>query len=115
MAGRLCELNTAEKLETIFGNHLKFFSGLTDNYCKDLASHGCRCMILRMDSAIVTRPTTRTTRTTRTSTIRTANVRASGKKEQMLDPSIVNNRFIILDGIDYRSDNISQTIYYLEV
>ena len=114
MYGRLCELNTAEKLKTIFGNHLKSFSGLTDNYWKDLASHGCRCMILRMDSAIVTRPTTRTTRTTRTSTIRTANVRASGKKEQMLDPSIVNNRFIILDGIDYRSDNISQTIYYLE-
>lgn len=92
---KLCKLNTASMLKNIFGKNLKFFAGQTDNYWKDLESKDCKCMVLRIDYR--------------------DHVRSAGKKDQIFDSSAVNDKFVILDGIDYRSNMSSHVIYYLEV
>lgn len=95
MYKKFCELNTQSMLEKILGDNLQFYKGKTDNYWKDLESKDCKCMVLCIDYG--------------------DNVRSAGKKDQMLDYSVVNNKFVILDGIDYRSNMSSHVIYYLEV
>lgn len=84
-------LSFMEKL----GESLKKFSGRTDEYWKDLEPKGKKYMILRMEGGNF--------------------VRSAGKIGEDLGVSNINNKFLILDGIDYKSNNAAQTLYYMEV
>lgn len=43
------------------------------------------------------------------------NVRSAGKADELLSSADIRNKFVILDGIDYRSNSNYRTLYYMEV
>lgn len=77
------------------GNNLITFSGVTDSYWKDLEPKGKRFMIISMGEGDF--------------------VRAAGRNGGDLSFSAIKNRFVILDGIDYKSNSASRQLCYMEV
>lgn len=84
-----------DKIAEMFGDNLKSFSGRTDGYWKDVEPKGKKYMILRMQTGNY--------------------VRSAGEKDGDLGSSDINDEFRILDGIDYKSNNASHTLLYMEV
>ena len=82
-------------LKEILGDNLKEFAGVTEGYWKDIEPSGKRCMILRMESGNFIRPAAQ-----------------SGTDMKADD---VNGKFLILDGIDYKSNSQTQKLLYVEV
>lgn len=89
----ICAL--VSKLDTILGEYQCSFAGVTDGYWKDLEEKGKKYMILDMASGDY--------------------VRSAGKSGGDLGSADIKNRFVILDGIDYKSNNASHTLRYMEV
>ncbi len=83
------------KLKDILGDNLKSFSGITDGYWKDLEPKGKKYMILKMQSGDF--------------------VRSAGVQGGDLSSSDVNGKFVIVDGIDYKSNNPEHELWYMEV
>lgn len=71
------------------------FSGKTENYWKDIESKGKKFMILKMESGNF--------------------VRNCGRSGEELNAEQVNKHFLILDGIDYKSNNPQHQLLYMEV
>ena len=86
---------TLTDLEADLGPELKLFSGITDGYWKDLESKGKKYMIINMEAGDY--------------------VRSAGQQGGDLSSDDVKNKFIILDGIDYKSNNASHKLLYMEV
>ena len=84
-----------KRLPELLGGNLKTFSGATDEYWKDVEQKGKKFMILTMEKGNI--------------------IRASGESGGDLDVSGVNGQFVILDGIDYKSNNASHKLLYMEV
>lgn len=83
------------KSDYILGEYQQTFAGITDGYWKDLEGKGKKYMILSMDSGDF--------------------VRSAGEKDGDLGSTDIKNRFVILDGIDYKSNYASHTLRYMEV
>ena len=83
------------KLKDILGDNLKSFSGITDGYWKDLEPKGKKYMILKMQGGDF--------------------VRSAGVQGGDLSSSDVNGKFVIVDGIDYKSNNSNHELWYMEV
>lgn len=80
---------------TSLGGNLITFSGVTDGYWKDLEPKGKKFMIISMDSGDY--------------------VRAAGHSGGDLSRYDVWNQFVIVDGIDYKSNDASHKLLYMEV
>lgn len=71
------------------------YSGVTDGYWKDLQPKGTYCLILKM---------------------KTGNfIRNSGKNGEELNANVINEEFLILDGIDYKSNNADDALIYMVI
>ncbi len=81
--------------ETILGDNLLTFAGVTDGYWKDIETKGKKYMIINMQSGNY--------------------VRSAGKAGEELGNADVLNGFIIIDGIDYKSNNANHKLLYMEV
>lgn len=77
------------------GENLKKFSGNTDGYWKDLEPAGKQYMILKM--------------------VRGDYVRSAGLLNGDLAQSDVMHEFVILDGVDYKSNSARDVLLYMEV
>lgn len=97
MYKKLCQLVSSDedKLYKILGDNLKSFASVTDGYWKDVEPKGKKYMILKMEAGNY--------------------VRNSGEKDGDLGSSVIKYNFVILDGIDYKSDNSSHELFYMEV
>lgn len=89
----ICDM--VKQSDNILGDYLQTFSGVTDGYWKDLEEKGKKYMILSMESGDF--------------------VRSAGEKDGDLGIKGINNRFVILNGIDYKSNYSSHTLRYMEV
>jgi hypothetical protein len=87
--------NNQTKLKEYLGSELKIFKGNTQAYWKDLEPTGKKCMILRMVAGNY--------------------IRNAGAFGQDFSSTDVNDKFLILDGIDYKSNNLSHELLYMEV
>lgn len=96
MYNAICELLTSySRLSEVLGCDLNEFSGITDGYWKDVEPKGKRYLILKMESGNF--------------------IRSSGESGGDTDAIAINNNFVILDGIDYKSNNKSHKLLYMEV
>ena len=91
----LNNLTKPEKLPEIFGDELKSFVGDTKEYWQDLESDKKKCMVLWMEEGCY--------------------VRSLNKRDECLCATDIRNNFVILDGIDYRSNKSSAKFFYMEV
>lgn len=82
-------------LKEKLGDELKVFKGNTEAYWKDIEPKEKTFMIIRMESGNF--------------------VRSSGKFGEELSNIAVNNIFLLVDGIDYKSNNSTQELLYMEV
>lgn len=71
------------------------YSGKTENYWKDIEPKGQKFMIIKMEPGNF--------------------VRNCGKSGEELSSHDINGNFLILDGIDYKSNNDSHKLLYMEV
>lgn len=95
MYKQICKLNDSELVVHLLGDDLKKYSGNTQEYWKDVEPKGRKFMILSME--------------------RGKFVRSAGVNGGDLGHSDVWNKFVILDGIDYKSNNVFHELLYLEV
>ena len=95
MYRQICKLNDSELVVHLLGDDLKKYSGNTQEYWKDVEPKGRKFMILSME--------------------RGKFVRSAGVNGGDLGHSDVWNKFVILDGIDYKSNNVFHELLYLEV
>ncbi len=87
--------NINMKLKSALGDELKVFCGVTDSYWKDLEPSSKKCMILSIEPGSF--------------------VRNQGKREIEYKSEDINGKFLILDGIDYKSNNSLSELLYVEV
>lgn len=95
MYGNLCTIvRSGEKLGML-GENLYAFSGVTDGYWKDLEPKGKKYMIISMETGDY--------------------VRSAGNRDEEFSSKDVSEHFLIVDGIDYKSNFASHTLLYMEV
>lgn len=87
--------STEDDIVKVLGDNVSVFDGKTDEYWKDLEVKGKKYMIL----GIGTRD----------------KVRAAGDHNGDLSYEDVNNKFPIVDGIDYMSNSTTSKLMYMEV
>lgn len=95
MYNAICDLTFEQKLSEILKDNLKSFAGITDSYWKDLEPKGKKYMILGMGNGDF--------------------VRASNVSGGDLGYEDVKNKFVIVDGIDYKSNSSIRKLLYMEV
>ncbi len=71
------------------------FGGVTDGYWKDLQPKGTKCLVLKMEAGNF--------------------VRNASKNGEELNAEAVNKAFLILDGIDYKSNNANHDLIYMVI
>lgn len=84
-----------EDLKRTFGEQLKIFKGDTESYWKDIEPKGKKYMIIDMESGNY--------------------IRNSGSFGEEISSLDVNGKFLILDGIDYKSNSKDKELLYMEV
>lgn len=82
-------------LKEILGDDLKEFHGKTNGYWKDIQPKGKKFMLLKMEYGSI--------------------VRASGQSGQEIFTGDLFGKFIIVDGIDYKSKSDTDKLLYMEV
>ena len=75
--------------------NLHSFAGITDGYWKDLEPEGKKYMIISMAEGDY--------------------VRSAGNRNEEFSSSDVKERFLIVNGVDYKSNYSSHTLLYVEV
>ena len=88
-------VSNSDKIHKILGDNLKVYSGETDGYWRDVETPDKKYMVLKMENGNY--------------------VRSTGKNGGDLASADVNEKFVILDGIDYKSNNASHVLFYMEV
>jgi hypothetical protein len=76
-------------------DYYQSFSGVTEGYWKDLQPKGTKCLILGMEAGNF--------------------IRNSGKNGEELNADAINKQFLILDGIDYKSNNANHALTYMVI
>lgn len=91
----LCSLLNSNDFINSLGDNLKKFSGETDGYWKDLEAKGKKYLILSIGSGDY--------------------IRSAGEAGGDLSYNDVHEQFLIVDGIDYKSNNSYNKLLYMEV
>lgn len=95
MFGQICTIIRQSDFSTIMGENVKTFAGVTDGYWKDLEPKGKKYMIISMGNGDY--------------------VRASGVSGGDLSHTDIEEKFVIVDGIDYKSNSDTRKLLYMEV
>lgn len=95
MYQNICSIIRNFDLKTTLGENLVTFAGITDGYWKDLEAKGKKYMIISMGTCEF--------------------VRSAGLSGGDLGSTDVLNKFVIVDGIDYKSNTESRRLLYMEV
>lgn len=91
----ICKMIESSDIFEKLGDNLYVFAGITDGYWKDLETKGKKYMILSMESGDY--------------------VRSAGVQGGDLASIDIENKFIIVDGIDYKSNSAYHQLLYMEV
>ncbi|MGN7402701.1 hypothetical protein ACTHO0_22870 [Cytobacillus praedii] len=92
----ICELTVNHnRLVEILEGNLISFAGVTDGYWKDVETNEKKYMILKMESGNF--------------------IRSTGHSGGDLGSGDINKNFVILDGIDYKSNKANHKLLYMEV
>lgn len=91
----ICSMIKTTEFKTELGENLVTFAGVTDGYWKDLEPKGKNYMIINMGNGDF--------------------VRSAGLSGGDLSSSDIENKFVIVDGIDYKSNSSSRQLLYMEV
>ena len=91
----ICKMLDKSTLAKILGENLKSFSGTTESYWKDIEPKGKKFLIITIEQGDY--------------------VRAAGKTGSDLGFGEIHNRFVIIDGIDYKSNSNTNELLYMEV
>jgi len=91
----ICDLVKTNEVEIALGDNLHIFAGVTDGYWKDLETKGKKYMIISMGEGDY--------------------VRAAGVQGGDLSCADVVGSFMIIDGIDYKSNSSARRLLYMEV
>lgn len=95
MYNAICSMIKASDFISRLGDNLHVYAGVTDGYWKDLETKGKKYMIISMGSGDY--------------------VRSSGLQGGDLGVTDIENKFVIVDGIDYKSNSSSRKLLYMEV
>lgn len=91
----ICSLINEPKFPSMLSGNLISFSGVTDGYWKDLEEKGKQYMIINIEVGDY--------------------VRSAGSRGGDLSWSDIRNKFVILDGVDYKSNSNTHKLLYMEV
>lgn len=91
----MCNIIQALDLKDKLGENLHSFAGETEGYWKTIQSKGKKYMIIGME--------------------RNNFIRSAGVSDEKLAYEDVTNKFVILDGIDYKSNISFYELWYMEV
>ena len=91
----ICSMLKSSDFVSRLGDNLHVFAGVTDGYWKDLETKGKKYMIISMGSGDY--------------------VRSAGLQGGDLASTDIENKFVIVDGIDYKSNSSSRQLLYMEV
>lgn len=95
MYDAICRMLKTNDFVSQLGENLHVFAGETAGYWKDLESKGKKYMIISMELGDF--------------------VRSAGVQGGDLNSTDIENKFVILDGIDYKSNNSNHQLRYMEV
>ncbi len=95
MFDEICDLIQQADFSDALGENLVIFSGMTDGYWKDLEPKGKRYMIVSMGEGDY--------------------VRSAGQSGGDLSSDDISEEFVIVDGIDYKSNSDTRKLLYMEV
>lgn len=95
MFQNICSMITNSDFKTMLGENLVTFAGITDGYWKDLETKGKKYMIISMGTGDF--------------------VRSAGLSGGDLGSTDILNKFVIVDGIDYKSNSATRQLLYMEV
>ena len=95
MFDQICLMITSDMFRKELGENLVSFAGTTEGYWKDLEPKGKKYMIISMGSGDF--------------------VRSSGLSGGDLSSADIKNKFVIIDGIDYKSNYSTHQLLYMEV
>lgn len=95
MYDAICSMIKSSDFVSRLGDNLHIFAGVTDGYWKDLETKGKKYMIISMDSGDY--------------------VRSAGLQGGDLASTDIKNKFVIVDGIDYKSNASYRHLLYMEV
>ena len=99
MYNSICDLINSSDFVNKMGNNLYKVSKVTDGYWSDIEPKGKKYMIIDINRSNTGKDF----------------VRSAGVKDGDLSQKDIKNKFVILDGIDYKSNSSSSTLYYMEV
>ena len=91
----LCSIIRSGENLSMLGKNLCSFSGVTDGYWKDLEPKGKKYMIISMDAGDY--------------------VRSAGNRDEEFSSIDIKEEFIIVDGVDYKSNSETHVLLYMEV
>ena len=91
----ICSMLKSSDFVSRLGDNLYVYAGVTDGYWKDLETKGKKYMIISMESGDY--------------------VRSAGLQGGDLASADIENKFVIVDGIDYKSNSSSRQLLYMEV
>ena len=91
----ICSMIKTDDFRAKLGENLITYAGVTDGYWKDLEPKGKKYMIIDMGSGDFVRP--------------------AGLSGGDLSSADICNKFVIVDGIDYKSNSSSRQLLYMEV
>lgn len=95
MYHQICSMVDNGDLEENLKGTLCTFAGTTDSYWKDLKEKDRKYMIIKINANDY--------------------VRSAGKSGEELGSVEINHKFVILDGIDYKSNSARNQLWYMEV
>lgn len=95
MFRHICSMIKRDDFKADLGDNLLTFAGETDSYWKDLEPKGRKYMIISMEGGDL--------------------VRSSGLSGGDLSSEDIQNKFVIVDGIDYKSNSSTHQLLYMEV
>lgn len=95
MFNQICSLIRLSNFKNDLGKNLIKFSGMTDYYWKDLEAKGKKYMIVSMGEGDF--------------------VRSAGHIGGDLSSADILNKFVIIDGVDYKSSSNTRELLYMEV
>ena len=91
----ICWLIKSADFVSKLGEHINVFAGMTDGYWKDLEPKGKSFMIISMGNGDY--------------------VRSAGHSGGDLSSIDILNKFVIVDGVDYKSNSNTRKLLYMEV
>lgn len=95
MFRNICSMIKTAEFKTELGENLVTFAGITDGYWKDLEPKEKKYMIINMGNGDF--------------------VRSAGLSGGDLSSTDIENKFVIVDGIDYKSNSSTRQLWYMEV